>query len=194
VSKFDGGIVAGSTSISLMVQLKAQSTSAGQTGIAFGSATVYYLRQGGTPQAVALSALGSINAAFSAGGWYEADSVHMPGLYRLDVSDAAFVAGADWVEVSAFAAGGEPYAERIPIVAGNAYDLLSAPVETIAAGSLGTLNWVGIMRLLVAKLLGLANGGGTSIINYRDQANVKNRITETEDQNGNRTSVVVDGT
>ena len=79
-------------------------------------------------------------------------------------------------------------------MAGNAFDLLNAPVETIAAGSLGTLNFIGVMRLLISKLIGLANGGATSVINYRDQANSKNRITETSDQNGNRTSVVVDGT
>jgi hypothetical protein len=194
-SKFDGGIVAGSTSVSLLAQLKATTTGAAQTGVAFGSVTAYYLRQGGTPVAISLSALGSINAAFSAGGWYEADAAHMPGLYRIDIPDAAWAAGVDWVEISVFVtAGGQVYAERLAIVIGNAYDYLAAPVETIAAGSLGTLNWVGIMRLLIAKLLGLANGGGTSVINYRDQANAKNRITETEDQNGNRTSVVVDGT
>lgn len=195
--KLLGGVRAGSTSVSLPVSLKAQSTGAGQTGIAFGSATAYYLRQGGSPVAIGLSALGGIAAAFSAGGWFEADSVHMPGLYRLDVPDAAFAAGADWVDLVVFAASGQPYVERIPLTSealltGDPYALLNNSVEAIGAGSLGTLNYSGIMRMLIATCIALANGGATGQINLRDQANSKNRISFTVDANGNRTAMVVD--
>lgn len=195
--KLFSGVRVGAASVSLPVILRASSTGAGLTGIAFGSATAYYLRQGGTPQVITLSALAAIDSAFAAGGWKEASAANMPGLYRLDVPDAAFVAGADWVEIVVTAAGGQPYIERFnlssdALITGDIYALLNTPVETIAAGNLGTLNWTGIGRLIVAMAIGLANGGGTGQVNLRDQANAKNRISYTVDGNGNRTALVID--
>jgi hypothetical protein len=198
VSRFhDGGVIAGSTSVSMIVRLTSTTTSAALTGQAFGSITAYYLRQGGTPQSIALSALGSVNAAFSAGGWFELDSVHMPGLYRLDLPDAMWAAGVDFAQLSIACAGAEPFDPLFVLTgdvpqSGDGYALLNNPVETIAAGNLGTLNWTGIGRLIVALSIALANGGATGQINLRDQANLKNRISYTVDQNGNRTQMVVD--
>jgi len=197
--KLLGGVRAGSTSVSLPVTLKAQSTGAAQTGIAFGSATAYYLRQGGTPTVITLSALAAIDSVFNAGGWKEADATHMPGLYRLDVPDAAFASGADWVELTVFAASGQVFSERIPItsealLSGDVYALLNNAFEAGGAGVVGTLNITGVMRLLISYLAGLSNGGGTTNPAQRDQANTKNRALLTVDQNGNRTAVAVDVT
>jgi hypothetical protein len=48
------------------------------------------------------------------------------------------------------------------------------------------------MRVLLAYLAGRANGGGTAIINFRDQANTKNRISMSVDSSGNRSAVTLD--
>lgn len=58
----------------------------------------------------------------------------------------------------------------------------------------GTITFEQLQRLLLARAAGSADGGGTTDINFRDQLDTKNRITMEVDENGNRSSVVVDGT
>ena len=48
------------------------------------------------------------------------------------------------------------------------------------------------MRGLIAINYGKASGGGTTNIKFRDTQDTKNRINETVDANGNRTSVTLD--
>jgi hypothetical protein len=200
VSKFhDGGVIAGSTSVSIIVRLVATTTGAPVTGLAFGSITAYYLAQGATPQSIALSALGSVNAVYSSGGWYELDSTHMPGLYRLDLPNAMFASGPDFVELSVLGTGAQPFQVQLTITgdvpqSGDAYGYITSPFETAAAYVSGTLNLQGVMRLLISYLVGLSNGGATQQPAMRDQANVKNRVLLTVDQNGNRTTLAVDVT
>jgi hypothetical protein len=50
-----------------------------------------------------------------------------------------------------------------------------------------------MMRIILAATAGKSDGGGTSTINFRDAADIKNRITATVDANGNRTAVTLDG-
>jgi len=73
-----------------------------KTGLAYNSAgaLAYYLRTRGLPVAVTLSALGAANAAFAAGGFIEVDSVNLPGVYRLDVPDAAYLSGVAGVTIA----------------------------------------------------------------------------------------------
>lgn len=49
-----------------------------------------------------------------------------------------------------------------------------------------------ILRLLAAHGLGKASGGGTSTLAYRDLADTKDRITQTVNAVGNRTSSILD--
>ena len=49
------------------------------------------------------------------------------------------------------------------------------------------------MNIQTAFAAGKSNGGGTATINFRDQADSKNRIAATVDANGNRTAIAVDG-
>ncbi|KKN36252.1 hypothetical protein LCGC14_0775420 [marine sediment metagenome] len=58
----------------------------------------------------------------------------------------------------------------------------------------GTLTSRQAQRLFLAALVGLASGGGTTGIAYRDIADSKDRIVLTVDSNGNRSVVVLDGT
>lgn len=94
---FSGGIKPGSASVSIPVLLTKSADGTELTGVAYSSVTASYWRQGGTRTAITPSALGSVNAAWSSGGWAEVDATNMPGLYRLDVPDAALATGADWV-------------------------------------------------------------------------------------------------
>ena len=64
-------------------------------------------------------------------------------------------------------------------------DILAGVVE-------GTITLVQVQRLIMSVLAGLASGGDTTSIKFRDLADTKNRISETVDANGNRTSVTLD--
>lgn len=57
-----------------------------------------------------------------------------------------------------------------------------------------TMTFEQLQRILLARAAGKADGGGTTSINFRDQADTKDRITMTVDDVGDRTSVIVDGT
>src|SRR5690348_14978730 len=98
--KFLGtNIKAANTSVSITFQLRKSSDNTAETGKVAADCTAYYLRQGGTATAISLSNLASVNSAYSSGGMKEIDGTNMPGLYRLDLPDAAVATGADWVEV-----------------------------------------------------------------------------------------------
>jgi hypothetical protein len=58
----------------------------------------------------------------------------------------------------------------------------------------GTITLRQAIRLLIAYVCGKANGGGTSTLNYRDQADALNRITLTVDASGNRSAVTLNVT
>lgn len=51
-----------------------------------------------------------------------------------------------------------------------------------------------MMRIMFAALSGKSSGGGGTTLTFRDPDDLKNRISETVDDNGNRTAVTRDGT
>jgi hypothetical protein len=94
----------GATSqIIYVVILDSTSTTGGRkTGLAFNTASLVgnYVRNGAARTAITLATLASASAAWSSGGFVEVDATNTPGLYRLDVPDAAFAAGVDSVVVT----------------------------------------------------------------------------------------------
>lgn len=58
----------------------------------------------------------------------------------------------------------------------------------------GTVTARQMLRLFLAALAGLSNGGGTVTVRFRDEADSKNRIVASVDANGNRTAIALDGT
>ena len=101
-----GDIVADTTSLSHDIILRSTADNSPLTGIAAASVTAVYYRQGdAAPTSVSVTALASANAAFSSGGWRELSASTYPGRYRLDLPNAAFVAGADWVGFQVRVAG-----------------------------------------------------------------------------------------
>lgn len=104
---------------STWVVLINESDNRGTTGVAHSDVSCYYIRQGGSATSVTMANLASITASHSDGGWEEADSTNMPGVYRFDLPDAAFAVGADSVVVSCKDASGNDfftYREKFPIV------------------------------------------------------------------------------
>jgi hypothetical protein len=87
----------GTTSQSVYVEvLDSTSTTGGRkTGLVFNtsSLTGYYVRNGGTATAITLATLAAANSAWATGGFKEVDATNMPGVYRLDVPDAALATG-----------------------------------------------------------------------------------------------------
>lgn len=122
-------IKAGSTSVSIVLWLEvATNTGGGKTGSGYTS--LYYWRPGGSPVSVTLSALANITDAWSAGGFKEISATNMPGLYRIDLPDAALAAGAPFVVLS-FKPDGPttqctPWPWYIPLLAADSNDLLKA--------------------------------------------------------------------
>ena len=67
-------------------------------------------------------------------------------------------------------------------------------VDDIKAGiTEGSLDLEGILRVALAILIGITTGGGTTSLTFKNPAGTKVRATETVDENGNRTGIVVDG-
>lgn len=88
-------ILAGATSqsVSIFIQDSSVTTGAGKTGLAFNTASLiaYYAFNGanGGSNVITLATLAAANSAYSSGGFKEIDSTNMPGLYRLDIPNAA---------------------------------------------------------------------------------------------------------
>ena len=124
--KASGGVVwIGTTSYSTDFVLRSSVDGTEMTGKVAADLTGSYWRQGGVRVAITLSDLAAVNSAYSSGGVKEVDGTNMKGTYRLDVPDAAFVTGADWVEVNIFATGSYVFKER--------FALETSVVTTLAA-------------------------------------------------------------
>lgn len=90
------GVKPGTTSLIQLVFIRDSSvtTGAGKTGLAYNtsSLTAYYARPGATATAITLVTQ-TVTGAYSSGGFVEVDATNWPGLYRLDVPDAAIATG-----------------------------------------------------------------------------------------------------
>jgi hypothetical protein len=108
--KFYGDVVTGATELSIEVLLRSAVDNSPVTGVAFGSVTAYYYRQGAaSPVQISTLALGSGNSAWALGGWFQISSTNYQGRYRFDVPDAMFAAGADWVGLQIRVTGALPF-------------------------------------------------------------------------------------
>ena len=93
-----GDIVADTTQFSSDVILRSSLDNSPMTGIAFGSVTAFYYRQGASaPVAITMASVATPDAAWVSGGWVQIAPITFTGRYRFDIPNAAFAAGADWV-------------------------------------------------------------------------------------------------
>lgn len=182
----DGNVKAGAVSVSVIIELRSTTGNAPITGLAHTSLTsASYLRQGGLRVAITLSALAAVDSAYSSGGWVELDATNLPGLYRLDVPDAALASGADWVCIgvadavtvnSALFIGLPTYASL-----GDALDANIVEVE-------GSYTKQQVLSILLAVLAGRTSGGGLTIKTPNAGAT---RVAATTDASKNRTAMTL---
>ena len=137
-NQFTGGVKAGSTSVSISVILRKTADSTELTGTVASGVTARYWRQGGSPTALTTpSDLSLITSAWAAGGWKAADATNLPGVYRLDVDNAAFASGADWVVISVKVSTAFLFVEKFQIVDNVAIvDGTSPLTESYSSGAL----------------------------------------------------------
>jgi len=138
---FSWSVVADKTDVSIPIRLLS-TAGAAVTGKVASNLTLSYWRQGGTRTAITASDLAAVNSAHSDGGVKEVDATNFPGLYRLDLPDAAVASGADWVCIGVVCSGAMDYETWLPIQsagtvenAANLATLLTRIVGTLASGT-----------------------------------------------------------
>lgn len=72
------------------------------TGLAHNTAGILasYARMGAARVAITPADLAALTTAWTSGGFKEVDGTNMPGVYRIDVPNAALLGGTDYVEVT----------------------------------------------------------------------------------------------
>jgi hypothetical protein len=138
-NKFAGGIKAASTSVSIDLMVRKKTDNTALTGLVFNTAgnIASYRRQGAARAAISLVTQ-TVTGAYSSGGFVEVDATNMPGLYRLDVPDAAFAVGVEYVTVSFVSTDGHTYMERFPLETAGAGDLVYADGAIWISSAFGT--------------------------------------------------------
>lgn len=142
---------AGATSQSIYIEvLDSTSTTGGRkTGLAYNtsSLTAYYVRAGGSATSITLATLAAANSAYSSGGFKEVDATNMPGVYRLDIPDAAIAASVPSVVVTVKGATGMVQVSKEIVL--TAMDL-----QTALPSNFATLVIDGSGRVDVSKISG----------------------------------------
>jgi hypothetical protein len=126
----------GSTSRTTYIELVDSTTGLPKTGVVFGDCTGSYVRTRSARTAITMATLASASAAFSSGGFILVDDTNQPGVYRLDVPDAAFATGVEEVVVTIKAAGCRTVSKGFVLVDWNKQ---VAAIPNVAAGASGGL-------------------------------------------------------
>jgi hypothetical protein len=191
----------GATSQSVYVEiLDSTSTTGGRkTGLVFNTSglTAYYARNGGAATAITLATLAAANSAWSSGGFKEVDAANMPGVYRLDIPDAAVASGSESVVVTLKGVTGMAQVSlEVQLSAIDMQDTTQIPTSVMDLSNGVETSWTlrQAMRIILSAMAGKASGLGTTTAAFRDMADAKSRISATVDSNGNRTAVTLDAT
>lgn len=180
-------ITKGATSKSIyVVILDSTSTTGGKkTGLVFNTSglTAYYALNGSASVAITLATLAAASSAYSSGGFKEVDATNMPGVYRLDVPNAALT-GADSVVVTLTGATGMVSVnEEIQLSGLDLMDTVRAALTALpnaaAGGASGLPLGDASARVDIGKVLGtaIATPATAGIIDV----NVKNWVNATPD-------------
>jgi hypothetical protein len=114
-----------STDISVYFHLRDSSDGTSKTGLVYNSAgaVASYVRNGAARTAITLATLASASAAHADGGFILVDDTNTPGLYRLDLPDAAVATGVDSVIINIGFTGVFGESLRIDLVDNTAKDV-----------------------------------------------------------------------
>lgn len=178
-------VIAGSTSVSIYFNLQDETTTAPVVGKVAADIVGSFWRQGGTRTAISMTNLAAVNSAYSAGGMKEVDAANMPGLYRVDVPDAALAAGADWV-VFTFEETGS-ISNPIPIALPTYVTLRDALVAKVVETE-GSITLQQALSIMLAALAGVTATGGTVL---KSPNGVATRISATINPSNERTAMTL---
>lgn len=149
------------------MELVDSTTGLPKTGVVYTDVTGSYVRTRSARVAITIATLASASASFSSGGFILIDDTNQPGVYRVDVPDAAFATGAQSVVVTIKATGCRTVSRLFNLVDVN-NQVAYAP--NVAAGGVG-----GLLTAPTTANIGLANvtqiGGDTqSLADLKDFA------------------------
>lgn len=196
-------ITAGTQNVSLETFLgNPDSTNgAGVTGILYNTSGLLarYYRADTGPVNITL-ATQTPTGVFSAGGFVEVSPTGLPGVYRLDLPNAAVAVGAESAVVYVY---GPSNVVASPI--GLQFRNVPTETQSISSGSLAsitsgifnglidnTLTFKQFMRACGALAAGQTSGGGTASVIFKAlNDGATTRITATVDSSGNRSSVTL---
>ena len=180
-----GTLKAGSTSVSVYFELEDTTTGAPTTGKVGADMTGSYWRQGGVRVAITVSDLAAVNSVYSSGGVKEVDATNMPGLYRLDLPDAAVATGADWAVAQIKVTGCKAARVRLAL---PTYGLLRDTLFAKVVESAGNYTAQQALSIILAALGGVTTTGGTVLKTPDGSAT---RIAATINGSNERTAMTV---
>lgn len=144
-NKFHGNVKANVADVSIPVELRTLGTSVETTGVVHGSVDVSYWRQGAA--LVTQTGLSGTHTNLNDGHidwyWKEVSATNAPGVYRLDVPDAVFAAGAEWVTISVVVSGSFVYSVCYAIETAGSSELQVSLPNQIAPGAANGLQICG---------------------------------------------------
>lgn len=142
----------------------------GSTGLTFSTTglAAFYTRGKAAPVAITLVTQ-TVTGAYTSGGFVEVSSTNQPGVYRLDLPNAALAAGADDVTITVRGAAGTNGAVLTINLPNIANDFLSADLG--GGTNAGTLNERTVRSALRAMRNKVAVTNGTMTVFKEDDAN-----------------------
>ena len=117
---YDQIYAAGATSQMIEVALRSSSTGQLLTGVAYGSITAKYIREGAASQTT-VSVVTMTQGTFASGGWVETG---IAGVYQFGIPNAAIAAGAKAVTLVFSASGAIDVVKRVVLVVEDLRDVL----------------------------------------------------------------------
>lgn len=124
-----------------------------------------YVRNRGSAVTFSLTTIANATAAFAAGAFFEVNSINFPGLYRLDIPDAAFASGSPFVIVGLrpATAANSPIDLEIELTGWDNTD-------AVRGGLTALPNNTNLAAMYAAFEAGQAQAGGASSITLRSGA------------------------
>lgn len=180
-----GTLKAGTTSVSVYFELEDTTTGAPTTGKVGADMVGSYWRQGGVRVSITVSDLAAVNSAYSSGGVKEVDATNMPGLYRLDLPDAAVATGADWVVAQIKVTGCKASRVRLAL---PTYAALRDAIMAKVIESAGSYTAQQALSIILAAVAGQTASSGAT---FKTPDGSLTRIAGTVDGSNNRTAVTL---
>jgi hypothetical protein len=170
----------------------------GLTGLVYNSTGLrcFYARDSILPVQINLVNIG-ITSGHLDGGFVEIAPTGMPGYYRLDLPDIIFATGSETSDVMLSGATNMASIPMRFLLTDPDVDVSQSGINAITSGMFGYNVENGItfnkaVRAISSHSAGLANGGGTTNINFHAIGNSGTiRLTPTVDSSGNRSSVTL---